>query len=263
MKQTPMLYQTPMVQAILREVDPKTQTRRGVKHRWPHLWIEPWYATGKVVADLPTQPGAWMEFRHRQQDESGYQGSPASTLILCPYGKAGDHIWVKETFFAWGRWETRFSAKKGRDEWHFVDMTLECEKDYLYAADGVSDTQAFIKRRGGVEPMYWKRPAIFMPREASRITLEIVSVRVERLQDISEADARAEGITDGGCTNCGNPEPCGCAIPAPDARDAYCNLWGQINGPDSWTANPWVWVVEFRRLANNESSPALKTAEAL
>lgn len=92
------------------------------------------------------------------------------------------------------------------------------------------------------------RPSIHMPRWASRILLEVTSVRVERLQDISEADARAEGITDGGCTNCGNPEPCGCADPAPDARDAFCNLWQSINGDQSWIANPWVWVVEFKRV---------------
>ena len=85
----------------------------------------------------------------------------------------------------------------------------------------------------------WRSP-IFMPRWAARITLEITEARVERLQDISEADSRAEGITDGGCTNCGEPEPCGCTAPAPSARDAYCHLWGQISGPDSWGSNPFV-----------------------
>ena len=252
MKSTPMLYQTAMVRAILRDIDSKTQTRRGVKHKWPHLWIEPWYATGKVVADLPTQPGAWMEFRHRQQDVPGYEGSPASTLILCPYGKPGDQLWVRETFFALGRWETRFSAKKGRDEWHFIDMTLECGKDYLYAADGVSDTQAFIKRRGGVEPMYWKRPAIFMPREASRITLEIVSVRVERLQDISDADADAECFGGDFPSNVlpelfpGTADDWGHLSMA----QCYQRLWESINGPGSWEANPFVWCGSFKRVTS-------------
>jgi hypothetical protein len=91
------------------------------------------------------------------------------------------------------------------------------------------------------------RPSIHMPRWASRITLEIAAVRVERLQDISEDDARAEGITDGGCLNCGNPEPCECASPEPSARDAFCYLWHQIHGCNSWHTNPWVWVVEFHR----------------
>lgn len=71
---------------------------------------------------------------------------------------------------------------------------------------------------------------------------------IERLQDISEEDAAAEGISDGGCLNCGEPEPCGCADPKPDARDAFARLWHSINGEESWHANPWVWVVEFKRV---------------
>lgn len=215
MKQTPMLYQTPMVKAIVRDVDPKTQTRRQVKGEALD-WLEAHNFTPEFVA-------------HPENHFS-------------PYGYAGDLIVVRETFYAFGRWETRFSAKKGRDEWHFVDMTLECGKDYLYAADGVSDTQAFIKRRGGVEPMYWKRPAIFMPRAASRITLEIVSVRVERLNDCSEADALSEGVRQYSTLE---------RIQAGQdswARHAYRNLWESINGPGSWDTNPWVWVVEFKRV---------------
>lgn len=87
-----------------------------------------------------------------------------------------------------------------------------------------------------------------MPRWASRITLEITRVRVERLQDISRADAKAEG--------CHHDDPCdhkrqscdeiGCE--GPDYRVGFRNLWESINGPDSWDANPWVWVVEFRRV---------------
>lgn len=181
-------------------------------------------------------------------DEALEATEPVLYRSLCPYGQPGDQLLVRETFYAWGRWETRFSAKKGRDEWHFVDMTLECGKAYLHDADHPRPQPLAGKRDGGVTPKWVKRPAIFMPRAACRITLEIVSVRVERLQDISEADARAEGITDAGCTNCGNPEPCGCAEPAPDARDAYCYLWKSINGDSSWHANPWVWVVEFKRV---------------
>jgi hypothetical protein len=90
---------------------------------------------------------------------------------------------------------------------------------------------------------------MFMPRWAGRITLVITGVRVEQLQDISEDDARAEGITDGGCLECGESETnCGCINPQPDARDSFIHLWESINGPGSWAANPWVWVVEFRRV---------------
>lgn len=82
-----------------------------------------------------------------------------------------------------------------------------------------------------------------------RLELEITGIRIERVQDISEADARSEGITDGGCLSCGNPEPCGCCNPKPDARDSYIWLWHKINGKKHpWSSNPWVWVVEFKRV---------------
>jgi hypothetical protein len=88
-----------------------------------------------------------------------------------------------------------------------------------------------------------------MPRWASRIALEITAVRVERLQEITEKDARAEGIIDGGCLNCGEHEPCGCNNPQPDARDSFVWLWDSINGKTCpWSSNPFVWVIEFRRV---------------
>lgn len=96
-------------------------------------------------------------------------------------------------------------------------------------------------------PEKWT-PSLHMPRWASRILLEITDVRVERLNAISEEDARAEGIIDGGCLNCGEPEPCGCANPEPDATDAFAYLWQSIYGQDNWNANPWVWVIEFKRV---------------
>ena len=75
-----------------------------------------------------------------------------------------------------------------------------------------------------------------------------VCVRNMVSADFTEEQARAEGITDGGCTNCGHNEPCGCEAPAPSAIDSFAHLWHQINGAESWAANPWVWVVEFRRI---------------
>ena len=155
----------------------------------------------------------------------------------CPHGVPGDQLWVKETFYAWGRWETRYSAKKGRDEWHFVDMTLECGKAYLYAADGPRPQPLAGKRDGGTTPKWWKRPSIHMPRWASRITLEVTGVRVERLQDISEADALAEGVS-------AILDEMRRATPRCD----FQALWQSINGPGSWDANPWVWIVEFKRI---------------
>jgi len=94
------------------------------------------------------------------------------------------------------------------------------------------------------------RPSIHMPRKASRITLEITDIRVERVQEISEKDARSEGIIDGGCLNCGESEPCGCNSPQPDARDAFIYLWNSINEKHGfgWHLNPWVWVITFKRI---------------
>jgi hypothetical protein len=147
--------------------------------------------------------------------------------VLCPYGQPGDRLWVREAFSG-----PRHQEHHPPRDWHSTD-------EIHYWADGCPSCNDWTK----------PRPGMFMPRWASRITLEITGVRVERLVDISEDDARAEGITDGGCLNCGESETnCGCLNPQPDARDSFIHLWESINGPGSWAANPWVWVVEFRRV---------------
>lgn len=141
--------------------------------------------------------------------------------LPCPYGKPGDRLWVRET---WAR----------------------CEEDgqMMYRADVGSCIHADMWEQGRIEgvPRYRWRPSIFMPRWASRITLEVTGVRVERLQNISEADAVAESVT----ADC----PIG-HIPAhAKAPHTYCyaQLWESINGAGSWDKNPWVWVVEFKRV---------------
>lgn len=163
----------------------------------------------------------------------------------CPHGQPGDRLWVKETFFAWGRWETRYSAKKARDEWHFVDMTLESGKVHQFEAPHGYE-KSKLKQAGAI-PTWHKRPSIFMPRVASRILLEITSVSVERLQSISEADAKAEGVEPlkGGFWK--NYVP-GWTEFSVSAKGSFCTLWQSINGADSWAANPWVWVIEFQRV---------------
>jgi hypothetical protein len=144
---------------------------------------------------------------------------------LSPYGYAGDRLWVRET---WAR----------DDE----DGAL------FYRADvGLGgDADDWERNRLDGAPRYRWRPSIHIPRWASRTTLDVSGLRIERLQDISEADALAEGIVPAGDGNgfqladtthySGNP------------IDSYFSLWEHINGPGSVEANPWVWVVEFRRV---------------
>ena len=125
--------------------------------------------------------------------------------VSCPYGAPGDTLWARET---WGPFEGGF----------------------IYRADEGPNVKPDDGR--------W-HPSIHMPRWASRLTLHIKSVRVERLQEISEADALAEGCT------------AKLAEEAPaldEARQDFRELWESINGPGSWDANPWVWVVEFKRV---------------
>jgi hypothetical protein len=132
--------------------------------------------------------------------------------IACPYGKPADRLWVRETHMDLGA----------------------C---YLYRADAAAEQERAI-----VAPRQPWRPAIHMPRAASRITLEITGVRVERLQDISPEDCWAEGIQEMRDAGDENGELRG------SVRQDYQALWESINGPGSWDANPWVWVVEFKRL---------------
>ena len=158
--------------------------------------------------------GLWHDVRLADMLDPPRRNYPGA----CPYGTIGDRLWVKETHHV-------------RDA-RYVDGT---GWDIVYKADD----EDF--------PYGWT-PSIHMPRWASRITLEITGIRLQRLQEITEEDARAEGITDGGCLECGNHEPCGCSNPNPDARDAFIYLWDSINSKRApWASNPWVWVIEFGR----------------
>ena len=194
MKERPILFSAPMVQAILD--GRKTQTRRVVKPQPTE------FVGGPGVTLQDGSPAPLIPL-----DDSV---EPYGREIACPYGKPGDRLWVRET-------------------WH--DASSSLHSCALYRADGID--------------LHWDKwtPSIHMPRWASRITLEITSVRVERLQEISEADAQAEGWTR-------RPEvSTDPQVHKEAARDWFMGLWESINGPGSWDTNPWVWVIEFRRLA--------------
>lgn len=155
------------------------------------------------------------------------EGEPQQVIHrACPYGQPGERLWVRETFAM---------DDNGDYEWP------------VYRADG-SPLPILPLSRG---PSRWK-PAIHMPKAQARIWLEITGVHLERLQEISNADAQAEG-----CDHC---DPCehtrqscteiGC--PGPDYRYGYRKLWEQLNGPHSWIANPWVWVIEFQQIQGSK-----------
>ncbi|HEJ6909053.1 TPA: hypothetical protein SMF28_000427 [Serratia marcescens] len=171
-------------------------------------------------------------------------------LLGCPFGQVGDRLWVRETFAILGNedgcpidWDGNLI--KGDEKQAARIYKASCwQQPGNYGLWSIPDRDTQYEGA-------W-RPSIHMPRWASRITLEITAVRVERLNDISEEDARAEGISDGGCLNCGDSEPCGCASPDPDATDAFAYLWQSIYGLESWYTNPWVWVIEFKHVSARE-----------
>ncbi|MEI6018464.1 hypothetical protein U5T60_22155 [Klebsiella quasipneumoniae subsp. quasipneumoniae] len=227
-----MIFNGEMVRALLS--GRKTQTRRIMKVQPKPSKSRPgdfWFSSKKLesmvhVSDLAPGNSPIADYHLFIQEH------------CCPFGAVGDRIWVREAFRVHSRATdvaTLVYKASERNSWteqtHRVPVAV-CNKP--------------------ATPEKWT-PSLHMPRWASRILLEITDVRVERLNAISEEDARAEGIIDGGCLNCGEPEPCGCANPDPDATDAFAYLWQSIYGEESWKANPWVWVIEFKRVEGGEA----------
>lgn len=220
MKERPILFSAPMIRAILD--GRKTITRRVVKPQ--PRFTDPQHQS----VDPPNDGNEWTWW-------AGNVTQGIYHEARCPYGKPGDRLWVRES--GWERPHRTFKMlRDGADTW----------ERYYYDADG-------YKNEGDKEQFkqwgFKRRPSIHMPRWASRIDLEITGIRVERLQDISEADAAAEGVTredsDVGRIYWHDSR----SDWSKDPRHAYEQLWQSINGPQSWEANPWVWVIEFKRLA--------------
>lgn len=234
-----ILFKSEMTEAILAE-DPgyqKTMTRRPLNPQIPKGWemgtsSSPGMTLGSVTSPHPKK-GRFGLFIRREIWPGA--GKFEHDIIALPYGRPGEIIYVKETFWAWGRWETRFDEKKGRDAWRFIDMTLESGKKYQFSQPVPMGTRA------GTTPAWHKRPSLFMPARASRIQLKIEDVRVESLQDISRSDAKAEGC------HGGHGSIPGYGYSATE-KEHFSHLWQSINGADSWKENPLVWVITFKRL---------------
>jgi hypothetical protein len=212
MKERPILFKGEMVRAILS--GQKTQTRRVIKEQ------------PEVTEKRLRETGGWVEGMTLSQlvNESWQSGF---INVPCPHGKAGGRLWVRECWVPSG-----------------------CEGEAYYHATAVDDG-LFADE---VAEIRWK-PSIHMPRWACRLVLEIVSVRVERLNEISKEDAIAEGIKphySGWWPYSTDYFHADGVTPAnfhKDPRESFRSLWVSINGLDSWAANPWVWVIEFKRVS--------------
>jgi hypothetical protein len=230
MKERPILFHSPLVRAILD--GSKTQTRRIVKgacnHEhlgtplgaWglsakPYIWDGDESDLWRLVGRRP-KVGEWVEQWQTAVDDH------ACGVVTANYGVPGDRLWVRET--------VSFSTptiplgKIPTEEQHELFPDIHC----WYQADNDRPTWAEAK---------WF-PSIHMPRWASRITLGVTGVRVERLNEISESDAIAEGVINNGTDG----------RPGHVHRSLYRDLWESSHGPGSWDANPFVWVIEFKRV---------------
>ncbi|MEK6849805.1 MAG: hypothetical protein AABY01_04540 [Nanoarchaeota archaeon] len=210
MTDRPILFSGPMVRAIL--AGRKTVTRRVVR--------KPARATalswGEAMAEAVRR--GWRGAQKRGPEDG------IEWRCSCPYGATGDRLWVREAHCP-------------------LDMPHSPWPDLPHRCGGDGQTAHYREGFDRTAPRW--RPSIHMPRWASRLTLEIVSVRIERLQAITNQEARAEGV-----------EPDDIALEdggerGPDYRGPFRDLWDQINGERpgcSWAESPWVWRIEFRRL---------------
>jgi hypothetical protein len=237
MKETGVIFQGWGVNAIFQDLKSMTRRTKGLKliNKNPDNYqltdIRP---TGGGI----TGPrGFYAGFQHKDSNSPIY--------IKCPYGGPGDHIWVRET------WKPVASGQ-------IINGYGEIRYGTAYKADSSTRWNDYVTKihdlseYQNIGPLQFKerpwKPSIYMPYRASRLTLEVVSVRVERLQEIHWHDALKEGIKPEMC-GCGGDPECGCGgMPIEDPTYEFQNLWESINGPGSWEANPWLWAIEFKRI---------------
>ena len=218
MKERPILFNALMVKAILE--GRKTQTRRVINPQ----------PEGKTLQS--NLDGKWLSKKFNGLLLPKIEDLP----IHCPYGKIGDRLWVRETWSTVNLYGEIALAYKADGE-----ITRVVENESFQDEDGLINyddprlekysfaawADDLLEGKEG----NWK-PSIHMPRWVSRILLEITNVHVEQLQDISESDCLKEGVGSPILRDCKKPK--------------FMQLWESINVADSWAANPWVWVVEFK-----------------
>lgn len=223
-----------MVRAVLRDIDPKTMTRRLItprnsyydggpvrKARWDEL---DWASQDIFVDKGPSpsgNPGPYLHVPDKDGDCSHR---------IYPRFQPGDGLWGRET--------------------HTLEEFTDGDR-IVYQADRAArwkNSDEIFWLESNYQPAKW-RPSIHMHRWASRINLEITGIRIERLKDISEADCIAEGCTKNhNGYYWGGPHAISGLKQMATAKSAYQDLWESINGSGSWALNPWLWVVEFKRV---------------
>jgi hypothetical protein len=242
-KERGILFSGPMVRAILTGV--KTQTRRIVKPQpHPRHYLQPMWGTSPDGHEFG-EKDVWCEVGPDYPDGDDDERR-------CPHGAPGDRLWVKETWAVIHDYHQDIgeaeAMRDARERMPWAGIA------YRAAANGGHAESHRVGDR-------W-RPSIYMPRWASRIALEVTSVRVERLQDLGEEDAIAEGITmvpfypDSGFPLSKGfmlGEDDGKAPLDPSAQKVFERLWDSINAKRApWASNPWVWVIEFKRIEQGE-----------
>lgn len=225
----PIIFSSEMVRAILD--GKKTQTRRthGLEdvNKYPDLWT--FVKIG--ILDYKTKRSAKGKFSAYFTSELIEPKTISICPQVCPFGQPGDKLWVRETFCLVD------DTEYGYEKWIEIDYRATPR----YAESCVTHPAGWENAPNDLEALKW-RPSIHMPRWASRILLEIVSVRVERLQDISEEDAKAEGASLGRVFGEGK-------LGIKSHREGFIDLWNSINGKKyPWESNAWVWVIEFKRI---------------
>lgn len=257
----PILFSTEMVRAILE--GRKTQTRRIIKESYngcltnggPHPCPNDpivFYPGAVIQSPIEGEPDIVIE---GDKVHAAFFCSTMDRTAYCRYGKPGDWLWVRESIYEHGHYYTGSFDETGEYETRWI------------SGGGISYVATDEKPE-----RYRTKPSIHMLKKYSRIWLQVEEIRAEALHNISEEDARAEGIDEKDVHRCGgfgyyesggDIQECRClGFEHPPLIEGYKCLWKAINGPDSWEHNPWVWVVKFKVLSTT-GRPKSEALEAI